>query len=64
MTKKYRYNVGLSAEEESTGTVDLTKEQAKVVAYATNSDNWDNTEFGTYTGAFWIDIENPMEIEQ
>lgn len=64
MEKKYRYNVGLSAEEDFTGTIDLTKSEAAIVAYATDTNNWQNTEGSGWCGTFWIDINNPMEIEE
>ena len=36
LKKKYRYNVSLTAEGCLSGTVDLTKREAEIVAYATN----------------------------
>lgn len=62
LKKKYRYKVRLSAEGFRTGTVDLTEEEAKIVAYATNPDNWKNDYGGEYYGCFEIDIEQPMKI--
>lgn len=38
--KKYRYNVYLMAEEYSSGYVELTKKEAEIVKYATNTSNW------------------------
>lgn len=63
MAKKYRYNVGLLAEEDFTGTIDLTKREAEIVAYATNTNNWKNRCGGGWCGSFWIDTDNPIEIE-
>lgn len=63
MAKKYRYNVALTAEDEWCGTIDLTKKEAEIVAYATNTDNWKNGKGGGYCGYFWIDVNNPMEIK-
>lgn len=63
MNKKYRYSVGLSAEHDISGTVDLTKKEAEIVAYATNTNNWKNFHGGGWCGIFWIDVNNPMEIE-
>lgn len=63
MAKKYRYNVCLSAEEDLCGTIDLTKEEAAIVAYATSVDNWANQHGGGYCGYFSIAVDNPMEIE-
>lgn len=62
MAKKYRYRVSLIAEEELIGTVDLTKREAAIVAYATDPDNWKSTTGGGYCGYFGIDLDNPMEI--
>lgn len=64
MEKKYRYNVCLSAEDVTTGTIDLTKKEAEIIARATNTDNWNNLEWNSYSGSFWIDIENPLEIKE
>ena len=64
MAKKYRYNVGLSAEEDFTGSIDLTKKEAEIVAFATNTDNWRNVSGGGWCGNFWIDTENPEEITE
>lgn len=50
MAKKYRYNVGLSTEQNFTGTVDLTKKEAEIVAYATNTKNWKNCCGGSWCG--------------
>ena len=61
--KKYRYNVFLMAEEYSTGYVELTKEEAKLVEYATNTANWKDKEIEPYSGFFGIDTEHPEEIK-
>ena len=61
--KKYRYKVRLSAEGSRTGTIDLTEEEAEIVAYATNPNNWKNNYGGEYYGEFEIDINHPMEIK-
>ena len=42
MAKKYRYNVSLLAEDVCDGTIELTKKEAEIVAYATNVNNWKN----------------------
>ena len=63
--KKYRYTVRQSAEGEISGTVNLTKEEACIVAYATTETNWDNVKCDeSYTGMFFIDLNNPQEIEE
>lgn len=62
--KKYRYNVYLIAEEYSTGYVELTKKEAEIVKYATNTSNWKDKEIEPYSGFFGIDTEHPEEIEK
>ncbi len=64
MAKKYRYNIGISAEGVTSGTIDLTKKEADIVAYALNTSNWNNLEEEPWSGVCWIDVENPMEIEE
>lgn len=63
MEKKYRYNIGCSAEGYTCGTIDLTKEEAAIVAYAMNKDNWRITLDEPYSGDCWIDADHPQEIE-
>ena len=63
MDKKYKYNVCLSADGEKSGTVLLTKKEAEVVAYATNPSNWQDVYDEGWSGQFWIDIDNPVEVE-
>lgn len=60
--KKYRYSVSLTAEETSFGYVELTKKEAEIVEYATNTANWKDKETEPYSGFFCIDIEHPEEI--
>ncbi len=64
MAKKYRYNICKSAEGMTTGTIDLTKKEAEIVAYALDTTNWNNLEEEPWSGSCWIDIDNPMEIEE
>lgn len=61
--KKYRYRVGLHAEGKRTGYLDLTEKEARLVAYATNPENWISSFYGEYYGEFRIDLDNPMEIK-
>jgi len=63
MAKKYKYNISFGAEEETRGTIELTKKEAAIVAYAFDTDNWDIQEESEFSGRGWIDVENPMEIE-
>lgn len=60
--KKYRYHVCQSAEGCTTGTILLTKAQAKAVYYATDISHWDNLDAEKYSGSFCIDIDNPEEV--
>lgn len=62
MAKKYRYNIFCSAEGTTSGTIDLTKKEAKIVAYALNQDNWNNVSYESFSGSCYIDIDSPKEI--
>ena len=42
LAKKYRYAVTQFAEDEVTGTIDLTKKEAELIARVTNPANWHN----------------------
>ena len=61
--KKYRYNICYSAEGVTTGTIDLTKKEAAIVAYALNTSNWNNLDAESWSGSCFIDIEHPYEIK-
>lgn len=60
MAKKYRYNTFYPY---TFGTIDLTKKEAAVVAYAMIQDNWRITLDEPYSGDCWIDADHPQEIE-
>lgn len=62
MEKKYKYNIGVSAEGYTVGTIELTKNEASIVSYALNQGNWQITHEESFSGDAWIDIEHPMEI--
>ena len=62
MEKKYRYNIGLSGEGYTCGTIDLTEKGAATVAYAMNKDNWQHITYDDGNNC-WIDIDHPQEIE-
>lgn len=47
-----------------TGYVELTKEEADIVAKALNLDNWKNTKGGEYCGSCEIDNEHPIEVKE
>ena len=61
--KKYRYNIYKSAEGTTSGTIDLTKKEAAIIAYALDTSNWNNVEEESWSGSCWIDIDNPMKID-
>ncbi len=60
--KKYRYRVGIHGEESMEGYISLTPEQADLVKYATDFENWDISEYGCYTGRFVICVDKPYNI--
>lgn len=66
--KKYRCEVALSAEEESTGIVYLTADEYRAVKYATNTVNWKEADLAGRSGLFNIyceELENPgLEIRE
>ena len=55
-------SVSLMAEEYSSGFIELTKEQAELVKFATNTKNWEDAEIKGYSGMFFIDTDNPIEL--
>lgn len=60
--KKYKYKVSKIADDETIGYIELTPDEARIVKYATNEENWNITEQGEYSGGFEIDVNNPIEI--
>ena len=64
MSKKYRYSIWCCAEGNTTGTIDLTKKEASIVAYALNQSNWNLIEDEPYSGYCGIDVDNPQEISE
>lgn len=60
--RKYKYKVELSADDATVGYIQLTSEEAKIIEYATNEENWDIVKQGEYSGLFEIDVNNPIEI--
>jgi len=61
--KKYWYEVTQSAEDESHGWIQLTEDEAALISKVTDSDNWTNTEMGSWTGWFGIDLESKCETK-
>lgn len=64
LNRKYRYAVSLMADGQSSGFVELTKEQAEIVAYATTTSNWINANKEPYSGIFFIDTEILLNLHQ
>lgn len=60
--KKYRYNVMLSAEDMTVGSVTLTKEEAALISRITDPKNWDDMIENPASGSFFIDVDNPEEL--
>ena len=60
MAKKYRYNIFYPY---TFGTIDLTKKEAAIVAYAMDKDNWSIILDEPYSRSCWIDIDHPHEVE-
>lgn len=61
--KKYKYRISYSAEGVTSGTINLTKKEAQIVAYALDTANWENLEEELYSGECTLDVEHPMKIE-
>lgn len=60
--KKYRYKVGLYADDAMEGYISLTPEQAELVSHVTDFNNWDISQEGCYCGNFDIETYNPIDI--
>ena len=60
--KKYKYKVSNIADDETIGYIELTPDEARIVQYATNEENWNIIKQGEYSGGVEIDVNNPIEI--
>lgn len=60
--KKYKYKVSNIADDETIGYIELAPDEARIVQYATNEENWNIIKQGEYSGGFEIDVNNPIEI--
>lgn len=56
--EKFWYNVSLTAEGVSTGWIQLTRNEAKAVAYATSMSNWKNVYSEAWCGGFSINLNS------
>lgn len=57
MNKKYKCDLMVSAEESTTGTMMLTKEEYEIVKRVTDISNWDDLDYGPWSGNFSIEFE-------
>ena len=55
--KKYKCDLCLDAEDWTTGTMMLTKEEYEIVKRVTDISNWDDLEEGSWSGHFYISCE-------
>lgn len=63
--KKYLYKISFdSAEGVTEGLVKLTKNEASIVEFAMDVDNWINLESDAYGAGGSIDVEHPVECEE
>ena len=60
--RKYRYAVSMLGDDISDGYIELTKKQADVVKFATNTKNWEDAELNSYSGTFFINTDKPIEL--
>ena len=56
-SKKYKCDLCLDAEDWTTGTMMLTKEEYEIVKRVTDISNWDDLEEGSWSGHFYISCE-------
>ena len=61
--KKYFFPVTFWAEGISTGYIKLTREEANIVAFATNPKNWNEPEIVKYSGSFKIEMDQAIPEE-
>lgn len=63
-TKKYKYKIHKAAEGETVGYVELTPEEAAIVDKALDVRNWSMLKREPYSGDCWIDIDNPVDVNE
>ena len=61
--KKYFFPVAYFAEGVSEGYMKLTREEAEIVAWATNPKNWTDAEIEKYSGSFHIELNQGIPEE-
>ena len=62
--KKYRYAISFQGEGFDAGTIDLTEDEAKIVAYALNPVNWKHRNTTSWRPFVTFGIEHPTEIDE
>lgn len=62
--KKYGYTISFQGDGFDTGTIDLTEDEAKVVAYALNPVNWKHRDTTSWSPIVTFGIEHPTEIDE
>lgn len=62
--KKYGYTISFLGDGFNTGTIDLTEDEAKVVAYALNPVNWKHRNKTSRSPIVTFGIEHPTEIDE
>ena len=63
-TGRSAYRVEQAAEDDRQGIVLLTEQEARLVQYVTNPDNWIISTQGQFCGGFEIDVNTPIEIDR
>ena len=61
--KKYFFPVAYFAEGVSQGYMKLTREEAEIIARATNPKNWTDAEIEKYSGSFRIELDQAIPEE-
>ena len=61
--KMYFFPVAYFAEGVSTGYIKLTLKEARTVARATSTKNWENASIEKYSGSFHIELDQAIPEE-
>ena len=61
--KKYYYYVTLLSENETSGYLQMTQEQADFLNWATNPDNWEKLESNPLSGFFFVGNTKPIPVD-
>lgn len=63
-TGRNAYRVEQAAEEDRQGIVLLTEQEARLVQYVTNPDNWVVSTQSVWCGGFEIDVNTPIKPDR